>query len=47
MQTGFVDPRWDDGVRAWFTPGHGEDLSRADREDDPARAQSASGSARR
>jgi phosphatidylserine/phosphatidylglycerophosphate/cardiolipin synthase-like enzyme len=27
MQTGFVDPRWDDGVRAWFTPGHGEDLS--------------------
>ena len=27
MKTGFVDPRWDDGVRAWFTPGHGEDLS--------------------
>jgi phosphatidylserine/phosphatidylglycerophosphate/cardiolipin synthase-like enzyme len=26
-RTGFVDPRWDDGVRAWFTPGHGEDLS--------------------
>jgi phosphatidylserine/phosphatidylglycerophosphate/cardiolipin synthase-like enzyme len=26
-QTGFVDPRWEDGVRAWFTPGHGEDLS--------------------
>jgi phosphatidylserine/phosphatidylglycerophosphate/cardiolipin synthase-like enzyme len=26
-QTGFVDPRWDDGVRVWFTPGHGEDLS--------------------
>jgi phosphatidylserine/phosphatidylglycerophosphate/cardiolipin synthase-like enzyme len=26
-QTGFVDPRWDDGVRAWFTPGHGEDVS--------------------
>jgi phosphatidylserine/phosphatidylglycerophosphate/cardiolipin synthase-like enzyme len=27
-QTGFVDPRWDDHVvRAWFTPGHGEDLS--------------------
>jgi phosphatidylserine/phosphatidylglycerophosphate/cardiolipin synthase-like enzyme len=26
-KTGFVDPRWDDGVRAWFTPGHGEDLS--------------------
>ena len=26
--TGFVDPRWDDHlVRAWFTPGHGEDLS--------------------
>jgi phosphatidylserine/phosphatidylglycerophosphate/cardiolipin synthase-like enzyme len=27
MQSGFVDPRDDDGVRAWFTPGHGEDLS--------------------
>ena len=27
MKSGFVDPRWDDGVRAWFTPGHGEDLS--------------------
>jgi phosphatidylserine/phosphatidylglycerophosphate/cardiolipin synthase-like enzyme len=27
MKTGFVDPRWDDGVRAWFTPGHGEDLT--------------------
>jgi phosphatidylserine/phosphatidylglycerophosphate/cardiolipin synthase-like enzyme len=26
-KTGFVDPRWDDGLRAWFTPGHGEDLS--------------------
>jgi phosphatidylserine/phosphatidylglycerophosphate/cardiolipin synthase-like enzyme len=27
-QTGFVDPRWEDRlVRAWFTPGHGEDLS--------------------
>jgi phosphatidylserine/phosphatidylglycerophosphate/cardiolipin synthase-like enzyme len=26
-RTGFVDPRWDDGVRAWFTPGHGEDTS--------------------
>jgi phosphatidylserine/phosphatidylglycerophosphate/cardiolipin synthase-like enzyme len=26
-QSGFVDPRWDDGMRAWFTPGHGEDLS--------------------
>ena len=25
--TGFVDPAWDDGVRAWFTPGHGDDLS--------------------
>ncbi len=27
LQTGFVDPRWDDGVRVWFTPGHGEDVS--------------------
>ncbi len=27
MKSGFVDPRWDDGVRVWFTPGHGEDLS--------------------
>jgi phosphatidylserine/phosphatidylglycerophosphate/cardiolipin synthase-like enzyme len=27
MKSGFVDPRWEDGVRAWFTPGHGEDLS--------------------
>ncbi len=27
MQSGFVDPRWDSGIRAWFTPGHGEDLS--------------------
>jgi phosphatidylserine/phosphatidylglycerophosphate/cardiolipin synthase-like enzyme len=27
MQTGFVDPRWEENVRAWFTPGHGEDLS--------------------
>jgi phosphatidylserine/phosphatidylglycerophosphate/cardiolipin synthase-like enzyme len=27
MKSGYVDPRWDDGVRAWFTPGHGEDLS--------------------
>jgi phosphatidylserine/phosphatidylglycerophosphate/cardiolipin synthase-like enzyme len=27
MKSGFVDPRWDEGVRAWFTPGHGEDLS--------------------
>jgi phosphatidylserine/phosphatidylglycerophosphate/cardiolipin synthase-like enzyme len=26
-QTGFVDPRWDDGARVWFTPGHGEDVS--------------------
>jgi phosphatidylserine/phosphatidylglycerophosphate/cardiolipin synthase-like enzyme len=27
-QTGFVDPRWEHHVvRAWFTPGHGEDLS--------------------
>ena len=27
LKSGFVDPRWDEGVRAWFTPGHGEDLS--------------------
>jgi len=27
MKSGFVDPRWEDGVRAWMTPGHGEDLS--------------------
>jgi phosphatidylserine/phosphatidylglycerophosphate/cardiolipin synthase-like enzyme len=27
LKSGFVDPRWDDGVRAWFTPGHGDDLS--------------------
>jgi phosphatidylserine/phosphatidylglycerophosphate/cardiolipin synthase-like enzyme len=27
MRSGFVDPRWDGDVRAWFTPGHGEDLS--------------------
>ncbi len=26
-RSGFVDPRWDDGIRAWMTPGHGEDLS--------------------
>ena len=26
-QSGFVDPRWDSGVRVWMTPGHGEDLS--------------------
>jgi phosphatidylserine/phosphatidylglycerophosphate/cardiolipin synthase-like enzyme len=27
MKTGFVDPREVDGIRPWFTPGHGEDLS--------------------
>ncbi len=27
MSSGFVDPRDEDGIRAWFTPGHGEDLS--------------------
>jgi phosphatidylserine/phosphatidylglycerophosphate/cardiolipin synthase-like enzyme len=26
-RSGFVDPRWVDGMRAWFTPGHGEELS--------------------
>jgi len=26
-ETGRVPPAWNDGVRAWFTPGHGEDLS--------------------
>jgi phosphatidylserine/phosphatidylglycerophosphate/cardiolipin synthase-like enzyme len=26
-KTGFVEPRREDGVRAWFTPGYGEDLS--------------------
>jgi len=26
-RSGFVDPRWDDGIRVWFTPGHGDDLS--------------------
>jgi phosphatidylserine/phosphatidylglycerophosphate/cardiolipin synthase-like enzyme len=26
-KTGFVDPRPVDGIRPWFTPGHGEDLS--------------------
>ena len=26
-KSGYVDPRWDDGIRVWFTPGHGEDLS--------------------
>jgi phosphatidylserine/phosphatidylglycerophosphate/cardiolipin synthase-like enzyme len=25
--SGRVPPRWCDGVRTWFTPGHGEDLS--------------------
>jgi len=25
--TGLVEPTWHDGVRAWFTPGYGEDLS--------------------
>jgi phosphatidylserine/phosphatidylglycerophosphate/cardiolipin synthase-like enzyme len=25
--TGRVPPTWHDGVRVWFTPGHGEDLS--------------------
>src|SRR5436305_7382746 len=27
MKSGFVEPRWEDGLRAWFTPGFGEDLS--------------------
>ena len=27
LKSGFVDPRWDDGIRVWMTPGHGEDLS--------------------
>jgi len=27
MKSGFVDPRDANGLRAWFTPGHGEDLS--------------------
>jgi phosphatidylserine/phosphatidylglycerophosphate/cardiolipin synthase-like enzyme len=26
-RTGTVEPVWHDGIRAWFTPGHGEDLS--------------------
>jgi phosphatidylserine/phosphatidylglycerophosphate/cardiolipin synthase-like enzyme len=26
-ETGRIAPEWHDGVRAWFTPGHGEDLS--------------------
>ena len=25
--TGRIEPEWHDGIRAWFTPGHGEDLS--------------------
>ncbi len=25
--SGRVEPTWHDGIRAWFTPGHGEDLS--------------------
>jgi phosphatidylserine/phosphatidylglycerophosphate/cardiolipin synthase-like enzyme len=25
--TGTVEPAWHDGVRPWFTPGHGEDLA--------------------
>jgi phosphatidylserine/phosphatidylglycerophosphate/cardiolipin synthase-like enzyme len=25
--TGMVEPAWRDGVRVWFTPGHGDDLS--------------------
>ena len=37
-QSGFVDPRWEDGVRAWFTPGHGEDLSVQIAKLHPARA---------
>jgi phosphatidylserine/phosphatidylglycerophosphate/cardiolipin synthase-like enzyme len=27
MRSGFVEPRDEDHLRAWFTPGHGEDLS--------------------
>jgi len=27
LKSGFVEPRDEDGIRAWFTPGHGEDLS--------------------
>jgi phosphatidylserine/phosphatidylglycerophosphate/cardiolipin synthase-like enzyme len=27
MRSGFVQPRDEDGIRAWFTPGHGEDVS--------------------
>jgi phosphatidylserine/phosphatidylglycerophosphate/cardiolipin synthase-like enzyme len=26
-RSGFVEPRKEDGIRPWFTPGHGEDLS--------------------
>jgi phosphatidylserine/phosphatidylglycerophosphate/cardiolipin synthase-like enzyme len=26
-ETGRIPPEWHDGIRAWFTPGHGEDLS--------------------
>jgi phosphatidylserine/phosphatidylglycerophosphate/cardiolipin synthase-like enzyme len=26
-KSGSVEPRWEDGVRAWFTPGYGEELS--------------------
>jgi phosphatidylserine/phosphatidylglycerophosphate/cardiolipin synthase-like enzyme len=26
-ETGRVPPEWHDGVRVWFTPGHGQDLS--------------------
>jgi phosphatidylserine/phosphatidylglycerophosphate/cardiolipin synthase-like enzyme len=26
-KSGFVDPRWDSGIRVWMTPGHGEDIS--------------------
>ena len=37
MKTGFVEPRWDDGVRAWFTPGHGDDLSHRIAKVDPPR----------
>jgi len=26
-RSGFVEPAWHDGLRAWFTPGNGEELS--------------------
>jgi phosphatidylserine/phosphatidylglycerophosphate/cardiolipin synthase-like enzyme len=26
-ETGSIPPEWHDGIRAWFAPGHGEDLS--------------------